>query len=109
MKEIFLREKPCRMLLLVYEGGREWSITSLAKASGMVYPHASELLRKLQAGGIVKLEKAGRKIRVTKTEKGKSLAESVESAIEAMKKAEAPEAGAQPAGQPAAAQPQTTG
>ncbi|MCX6778001.1 MAG: winged helix-turn-helix domain-containing protein [Candidatus Micrarchaeota archaeon] len=100
MKDIFLREKPCRMLLLVYGEEREWTITSLAKESGMVYQHASGLLKKLQERGIVKLEKVGRKVRVTKTEKGKALADSIESLMEAFKKAEAPAAVAQGQTQP---------
>ena len=100
MKDIFLREKPCRMLLLVYGEEREWTITSLAKASGMVYQHASGLLKKLQAKGIVKLEKVGRKINVLKTDRGTALADSVESLMEAFKKAEAPAAVAQGQAQP---------
>jgi len=61
------------MMLLLKESGSRY-ITEIAKESGATYVHTTKLLRKLEEGGFVTIEKNGKKRMVRLTEKGGKVA-----------------------------------
>jgi len=73
VQKSFLRIKPCKMMLLLKESGSRY-ITEIAKESGATYVHTTKLLRKLEEGGFVTIEKNGKKRMVKLTEKGGKVA-----------------------------------
>ncbi|NYZ77102.1 MarR family transcriptional regulator [Candidatus Micrarchaeota archaeon] len=73
MQKVFLRIKPCRMMVLLKESGSKY-ISELAKESGATYVHATKLIRHLEKEGIVTIEQNGKKRMVKLTEKGMKIA-----------------------------------
>lgn len=69
----FLRERPSSVLLLLRDTSKEWYISSLARKSGLTYPHTMKILKQYLYLGIIEYGKSGRKKTVKLTEKGKNI------------------------------------
>lgn len=71
---IFLREKPVKLLLSLREASTRWHVSSLAKASGASYVHTVGLLHKLAEDGLVVFENENKFKFVKLTEQGLQIA-----------------------------------
>lgn len=71
---MFLRDKPVKLFVLLRDGSVQWHVSGLAKASGMSFFHASNLLEQLASDGFVVFELKGKFKFVKLTEKGLVLA-----------------------------------
>ena len=80
MQNVFLRIKPCRMMILLKDSGSKY-ISELAKESGSTYVHTTKLVRKLEKEGFLTLEQNGKKRMVKLTEKGNQVAASLADAM----------------------------
>ncbi|MEM2908947.1 MAG: hypothetical protein QW590_02240 [Candidatus Bilamarchaeaceae archaeon] len=74
MNRLFLRQKPCKVLVILKESQTPRYISALAKESGATYVHTTKLLRKLETFNIVTFEKSGKKKMVKLTESGMRIA-----------------------------------
>ena len=73
MENVFLRPKPCKVIVLLKDSNSKY-ISELAKESGATYVHTTKLLRKLEKNEIVTIEQNGKKRMVKLTEKGNKIA-----------------------------------
>lgn len=80
MQNLFLRLKPCRVLVLLKESDSKY-ISELAKESGATYVHITKLLRKLEKAEIVTITKNGKKRMVKLTDKGSKIAAAISEAM----------------------------
>ena len=78
MKQLFLKKKPCNMLLLLKDSEQQWYPSKLARSAGASYVHTVNLLSSLRAFGAVVLEKKGKQNIIRLTEKGAYLAQSLD-------------------------------
>jgi len=74
MKQLFLKIKPCKVLLLLKDSQQQWYPSKLARDSSCSYVHVVNLLGALRKTGIVSLERKGRQNLYKLTEKGAYLA-----------------------------------
>jgi predicted transcriptional regulator len=100
MKNLFLKKKPCSILLLLKDSQQQWYPSKLARVSGSSYVHAVNLLSALKAFGVVTVEKTGKQNIYRLTEKGAYIALSLD---DFSKKCESQE---QEAKKPSSAPPQ---
>ena len=103
MKRLFLKAKPCKVLLLLKDSQQAWYPSKLARESGSSYVHVVNLLGELRKAGVVALEKKGRQNYYKLNEKGAYLALSLD---DFSKKCEAAEAEMKQQAEKAAASPQ---
>jgi len=107
--DTFLREKPVKLLLAMRtmeQTNTPNTIVGLAKASGMSFVHASNLLNELEAAGIVHSAKSGRTKRILLTPNGLEIVHALEALM--AKISQPPKPAAQetpPAAPPAPATP----
>ena len=80
MQNVFLRTKPCKVLILLKDSNTKY-ISELAKESGATYVHTTKLLRKLENEEIVSIEQNGKKRMVKLTEKGNKIASALNEAL----------------------------
>jgi len=80
MQNLFLRIKPCKVLILLKESDTKY-ISELAKESGATYVHITKLLRKLEKDGIVTMQQNGKKRMVRLTNKGNRIAAALTEAM----------------------------
>jgi len=73
MQNVFLRPKPCKVIVLLRDSNSKY-ISELAKESGATYVHTTKLLRKLERENIVSIEQNGKKRMVKLTDKGNKIA-----------------------------------
>jgi len=73
MKDVFVRSKPCRMLVILKEDGAK-HISEIARESNATYVHTTKLVRELEKEGIVTIEKNGKKRMVKLTGEGTKIA-----------------------------------
>lgn len=92
---LFIKSKPCQILILLRDTNQQWHAARLASLSGASYIYTSSLLALLEKDGMVVFERKGRAKFAKLTEKGIQIASLVD---ELVKKIE-PRA-AQPAPQP---------
>lgn len=78
----FLRERPASVLLLLRDTSKEWYISSLARKSGLTYPHVIKVLYIYSSLGIIEYGKNGRKKTVKLTEKGKKVSSNLNDIFE---------------------------
>jgi len=112
LKQLFLKLKPCSIILLLKDSQQSWYPSKLARSAGMSYVHTVNLLSELRFYGMVTVEKKGKQNVFHLTEKGAYLAltlddlvkkcETAEADLKAPKQ-EAPPAHAAPAKEKAAA------
>ena len=72
---ILLKDKQAKLLLAINDAPQDVSISSLAKATGTTYVHASTFLSSCETRGIVRNEKHGKAKIYRLTEKGKKIAD----------------------------------
>ena len=70
LKQLFLKPKPCSVLLLLKDSEQSWYPSKLARVSGASYVHVINLLTSLRTFGIVASEKKGKQNIFHLTEKG---------------------------------------
>ena len=85
---LFLRVKPCLLLVLLKTVPQSWYVSSLARASGMTYVYATRLLSLLAQEGLVSFEPKGRVKTVRLTEKGLATATALDGALKALGRVE---------------------
>jgi predicted transcriptional regulator len=78
MKNLFLKKKPCAMLLLLKDSSQQWYPSKLARESGSSYVHTVNLLSVLKSFGAVVVEKKGKQSIYRLTEKGQYMALSLD-------------------------------
>jgi predicted transcriptional regulator len=78
MKKLFLKVKPCAVLLLLKDSNQVWYPSKLARSAGISYVHTVNLLSQLSAMGAVTSEKKGKQNFYKLTEKGAHIALSLE-------------------------------
>lgn len=78
MKELFLKLKPSAVLLLLKDSQQSWYPSKLARESNSSYVHAVNLLAQLRRLGVVSTERKGKQNIYRLTEKGATLASSLD-------------------------------
>ncbi len=76
--DIFVREKPAKVLILLRDRSRKWYVSALAKKVDTTYPYMVTLIKKLEQYGIVRTKKEGRTRYVELTSAGEELAHDLE-------------------------------
>jgi len=72
---VFFREKPAHMLLVLLNAKNEIYASTLAKQVDCTYSHVVKVLAQLEDAGLVKFNKTGRLKLLTLTKKGQEIAE----------------------------------
>ncbi|MCX6769063.1 MAG: hypothetical protein NT051_00065 [Candidatus Micrarchaeota archaeon] len=78
MKHLFMKKKPCSILLLLKDDLQQWYPSKLARVSGASYVHTTNLLSALKAFNVVASERKGKQNIFKLTEKGAYLALSLD-------------------------------
>ncbi|MGV8176886.1 MAG: DUF6293 family protein [Candidatus Bilamarchaeaceae archaeon] len=78
MPNAFLREKPARIIVALRSKEKEYYMSELARETGVSFVYLSKILPGLEAKGLVKMEKQGKKQMVRLTEKGAEIANLIE-------------------------------
>lgn len=78
MKTLFLRTKSCDVLLLLKDSEQQWYSSKLAREAKCSIMHVTYFLPKLQAFGVITMEKKGKRQFVKLTEKGMAIAMAME-------------------------------
>jgi len=71
---LFIKSKPCQILVLLRDTNQQWHAAKLASQSGASYIYTSSLLSKLEKEGLITSERRGRAKFARLTEKGVQLA-----------------------------------
>ncbi len=78
MFNVFFREKPALMLVVLKNAKSEMYASSLAKQVDCTYSHVVKILQELEKEGFVLFSKQGRLKLLTLTPKGHSVAEHID-------------------------------
>ena len=78
MKHLFMKKKPCSILLLLKDDQQQWYPSKLARVSGASYVHTINLLSALKVFNVVTSERKGKQNIFKLTEKGAYLALSLD-------------------------------
>lgn len=78
MFNVFFREKPAMMLLMLKDAKTEIYASSLAKKIDCTYSHVVKILIEMEANGLVKFQKLGRLKLLNLTKKGVEVAEYID-------------------------------
>ena len=81
LQELFLREKPAKILLGMKSNKESVYATILSKEADCTYSHTIKILNVFKDMGIVKFEKSGRIKRVLLTDDGWDIAHNLEAMI----------------------------
>ena len=81
LEDLFLREKPAKILLGLKTSKGSIYATILSKEADCTYSHTIKILNMLKSLGIVKFEKTGRIKKVTLTDDGWDIAHNLEAII----------------------------
>lgn len=76
--DVFFREKPAMMLVILKNAKSEIYASSLAKQVDCTYSHVVKILQLMEKAGLVNFEKQGRLKLLTLTKKGSEVAEHVD-------------------------------
>ena len=74
MNDLFLREKPVKVLLCLKKSEMEWYLQKLSKEAGITYVYLLKIIPKLKELNLIEINKKGKKQIITLTEKGTELA-----------------------------------
>ena len=74
MLDIFLRQKPSKLFVLLKDQNSEWHLSKLARSSDMTYVYVTKLATYFNSKGLLTIENKGKKKIVKLTEKGFALA-----------------------------------
>lgn len=75
---VFFREKPAMMLVVLKNAKNEVYASSLAKQIDCTYSHVVKILQQMEEAGLVNFEKQGRLKLLTLTKKGSEIAEHID-------------------------------
>ncbi len=75
---VFFREKPAMMLVILKNAKNEIYASSLAKQVDCTYSHVVKILQEMEKSGLVNFEKQGRLKLLTLTKKGSEVAEHID-------------------------------
>lgn len=106
MKNLFLKKKPCAILLLLKDSEQQWYPSKLARESGASYVHTVNLLSVLKSFGAVSVEKKGKQSIYKLSEKGAYMALSLDDFSKKCESQAADQKKAEPAQSPAERQPE---
>ena len=101
-ENILIREKQASILVALRDASKEWSVSSLAKASGTTYVHACNFLKECERLGLTTGERHGKMKVVRLTSKGARISEMMASIYSMVSGAETPEPPQEPPVQQAA-------
>ena len=74
---IFFREKPAHMLIVLHNSKSEIYASTLAKQVDCTYSHVVKVLQQLEDAGLLKFNKTGRLKLLALTKKGQDIAENI--------------------------------
>jgi len=77
---VFFREKPAMMFVVLKNAKSEMYASNLAKQIDCTYSHVVKILQQLEKEGLIKFEKQGRLKLLTLTKKGDDLADHIDKA-----------------------------
>jgi len=86
MIEIFLREKPSKLMICLKDGEKKWTLTRLSKESGMSYVYVLKLMKKLKKGQLITEKKEGRNRVIKLTQIGITIASLIEQLVKSNQK-----------------------
>lgn len=89
LKQLFLKLKPCSIILLLKDSQQSWYPSKLARTAGMSYVHTVNLLSELRFYGMAAAEKKGKQNVFRLTEKGAYLALTLDDLVKKCETAEA--------------------
>ena len=89
LKQLFIKPKPCAVILFLKDSEQSWYPSKLARVSGSSYVHVINLLTNLRKFGIVASEKKGKQNIFHLTEKGAYLALTLDDLVKKCDTAEA--------------------
>ena len=78
--DLFLRTRNVKMLLLLRDKNKKWYVSLLAKEADVTYPHAIQIVKKLEEHGLVRTVKEGRTRYIELTDLGEEVAVTLENA-----------------------------
>ncbi len=87
---LFIKSKPCQILVLLRDTNQQWHAAKLASQSGASYIYTSSLLSKLEKENLITSERKGRAKFVKLTEKGVQLASLVDELVKKLEPKQAP-------------------
>lgn len=82
LKEIFLRDKPAEMLVLLKKGNNPKYATQLSKGVDCTYSHTIKVLESFRRLGLVEFDKKGRVKLINLTSDGQEVAHNLEGLIQ---------------------------
>jgi len=89
LKQLFLKHKPCSVILLLKDSQQSWYPSKLARTAGLSYVHTVNLLAELRHYGMAAVEKKGKQNIYHLTEKGAYLALTLDDLVKKCETAEA--------------------
>lgn len=87
---LIFKDKQARLILKLADGKREWYLSELAKSAEVTYIHTTRFITRCEALGLVESEKHGKIKRVFLTEKGRGVAQDIQSILNKMNQNPAP-------------------
>jgi len=81
MKSLFLKSKPCAVLLLLKDESQQWFPAKLARESHSSYVHTVNLLALLKKDGVATSEKKGKQRIFRLTDKGMEIAAALDALV----------------------------
>ncbi|MFQ3307936.1 MAG: DNA-binding MarR family transcriptional regulator [Candidatus Nanohaloarchaea archaeon] len=74
LRELFVREKPVRLLIEINNPRTENYASELSKSVDCTYSHAVRVIQRMEKNGLVETEEKGRKKNIFLTDKGTRIA-----------------------------------
>ncbi|MBI5046142.1 hypothetical protein HZC07_00215 [Candidatus Micrarchaeota archaeon] len=78
MFQIFLKDKPSRILLILKDTNAQWHLSKIARDTGTTYVYVTKFITLLRQKELVSIEPKGKKRIVKLTEKGFEVANLVD-------------------------------
>ena len=78
---LFFKEKPVKILLLLFSSKNALYASTLAKKTGFTYTHVNEILSVMEKEKLLEFERHGRLKILVLTDKGKKLAEELQKIV----------------------------
>jgi len=89
-KSFFLQEKPTDMIVILKKKNNSYA-GELSEEANTTYSHAVKVMNRMKEAGLVQCTKKGRKKQYTLTEKGRTVAESLQSMMDDIEGMNCPE------------------
>ncbi|MEK6979527.1 MAG: hypothetical protein AABW86_04865 [Candidatus Micrarchaeota archaeon] len=74
----FIRDKPARVLLILKDSSTSWHLSKIARSTETTYVYVTKFISELARKGLVAIEAKGKKRLVKLTEKGITVANSLD-------------------------------